>query len=131
MFLQWDEQNASNNPELDKQRKRFLEYINTLQAAVINGDEQNSLGNVLDEFTAFSVVYFEREEDLIVELNYTKYLEHKQDHDDLIRKLIDLQEQFIDQQIMVCFDALDYSDSWLSKHIKEYDGEFILFVRQS
>jgi hemerythrin len=131
VFLQWNQQIAFNNEELDKQRMGFLEYVNTLQAAVINGDEQNSLGGVLDEFTAFSVVYFEREEDLFIKHNYSKYLEHKQEHDDLIRKLIDLQEQFIDQQIMVCFNALDYSDSWLSKHNKEYDRDFMLFDRQS
>ena len=131
MFLKWDEQYAFNNAELDKQRKELIEYVNALQTAVINGDEQNLLGGVLDEFAAFSVVYFEREEQFFIELNYSKYLEHKQEHDDLIRKLIDLQEQFIDKQIMVCFDALDYSDSWLNKHIKDYDGEFRLYARQS
>lgn len=131
MFLQWDEQYVFNDAELDKQLKGFLEYVNALQAVVINGDEQNSLGGVLDKFTAFSVVYFDREEDLFIKLNYTKYLEHKQEHDDLIRKLIELQEQLIDKQIMVCFDALDYLDNWLDKHIKEYDGEFMLFARQS
>lgn len=131
VFLQWNEPYVFDNGELDKQRKEFLEYVNALQAAVINGYEQNSLGGILDDFTAFSVVYFEREEDLFIKLNYTKCLEHKREHDDLIRKLIELQEQLIDKQMLVGFDVLDYLDSWLNKHITEYDGEFMLFARQS
>jgi len=131
LFLQWEEQYAFNNAELDEKRKGFIEYVNALQAAVINGDEQNSLEGVLDEFTAFAVVYFQREEDLFIKLNDTKYLEHKQEHDDLIRKLIALQEQFLDKQIMVCFDALDCLDSWINKHFKEYDGKFLVSARQN
>ena len=128
-FLQWSNSYALNLKDVDEQHEKLFELVNTLYDSGVNGDEQNSLGIILDELIDYTVYHFETEEKLFIKHAYPKYNQHKEQHDDLTKQVLTLQEQFRAKKVTIAFDVLDFLSDWLKKHTMESDLEFAVFLK--
>jgi len=129
-FMEWGEKYLTGIQEVDDQHHGLFDLVNQLYQAVANGDEQQTVGKILDELIDYTVLHFQTEERLFVEYKYPKLEEHKQQHDDLTRQVLDLQEQFQEKSITISFDVLDFLHDWLKDHTTGSDLEFGRFYQQ-
>ncbi len=127
-FLAWTDQFRLNVKEIDEQHKYLFSLLNRLHNSVIEGAEQSALDKVLAELIEYTVYHFNSEEKLLKENNYPELDIHKQEHDELTRKVIELQTKFRDGSATISFEVLDFLSDWLTKHTMGSDQRYAAFI---
>jgi len=128
-FLDWEDKYKVNVKVIDEQHEKLFDIVNLMYESIVHGDEQNAIGEILESLISYTVYHFETEEKLFKEYEYPKYDEHKAQHDDLTKQVLDLQEQFDQKVVTITFDVMDFLSDWLKKHTTESDLEFSEFYR--
>lgn len=128
-FLDWENKYMVNVEVIDQQHERLFEIVNAMYDSIVRGDEQNALADVLDELIAYTVYHFETEEKLFKEYEYPAYSIHKDQHDDLTKQVLELQEQFDLKVVSITFEVMDFLSDWLKKHTTESDLQFSDYMR--
>jgi len=128
-FLDWEDKYKVNVKVIDEQHEKLFDIVNLMYESIVHGDEQNAIGEILESLISYTVYHFETEEKLFKEYEYPKYDEHKAQHDDLTKQVLDLQEQFDQKVVTITFDVMDFLSEWLKKHTTESDLEFSEFYR--
>lgn len=100
-----------------------------LYDSVVRGDEQHALGHILDELIDYTAYHFDTEEKLFETHGYPKLEEHKREHTELTKQVLDLQEKFYNKEVTITYEVLDFLNEWLKRHTTESDLEFANFQR--
>lgn len=130
-YMNWSSQYLLGLDEVDRQHQQLFEMVNRLHAAVVNGADRSIAGGILDELIDYAVEHFSTEERLFLQQGYPEYQEHKQEHDQLTRQVLDIQAGFRSGRITASFDLLDFLSEWLKKHTTDSDLKYAQFARQS
>jgi hemerythrin len=130
-FMTWSDKYKLNLGIVDEQHENLFELVNQLYDSVVKGEEQNALGLILENLINYTVYHFETEEELFELFNYPKLEEHKKEHNDLANQVLDLQQRFLDHEITITYDILDFLNEWLKDHTTHSDMEFATFQQSS
>jgi len=128
-FLEWNVKYSLGIDEIDEQHQKLFDLVNRLHTAVVEGAEQSTLGEILDELIDYTIDHFNTEEKLFKENNFPEYKEHKQQHDDLTAQVVELQTKFREEIATISFDVLDFLGEWLTKHTIDSDQKYALFMK--
>lgn len=128
-FLDWENKYKVNVEIIDQQHEHLFEIVNNMYNSIVKGEEQNALADVLSELIAYTVYHFETEENLFKEYGYPDYLEHKKQHDDLCKQVLELQEQFQLKVVTITFEVMDFLSAWLQEHTTNSDLKFADYLR--
>lgn len=128
-FLDWENKYKVNVEVIDQQHEHLFEIVNNMYNSIVKGEEQNALADVLSELIAYTVYHFETEENLFKEYGYPDYLEHKKQHDDLCKQVLELQEQFQLKVVTITFEVMDFLSAWLQEHTTNSDLRFADYLR--
>ncbi len=129
-FLEWSEKYSMGMDEIDEQHHRLFVLVNRLHQAVVDGAEQSTIGEILDELIDYTVNHFDTEEKIFKENNYPEYEVHKQQHDDLTAQVVELQSKFREGSATISFEVLDFLSEWLTNHTLDSDRKYVLFMNQ-
>jgi hemerythrin len=127
-FMTWDDKYSLKMKEVDEQHQHLFELINRLHEAVVTGEERTTLAEILDELIDYTVEHFQTEEKLFEEHNYPEYDMHKKEHDDLTKKVLELQTQFGEGSATISFEVLDFLNDWLLNHTLHSDQKYSLYL---
>lgn len=128
-FLEWGKQYEVGISKIDEQHEHLFDLVNMLYDSIVEGQEQNALGEVLNELISYTVYHFETEEKLFQEYEYPQVAEHKAEHDELTKQVLELREQFELKVVTITFEVMDFLSDWLKKHTTESDLKFADFLR--
>lgn len=128
-FMTWSEKYKVDLPIVDQQHEHLFELVNLLYDSVVRGDEQHALGTILDELINYTSYHFDTEEKLFAEHHYPKIEDHKKEHTDLTKQVLELQEKFNNKEVTITYEVLDFLNDWLKKHTTESDLEFAEYQR--
>jgi hemerythrin len=126
-FMTWTE-NLSVNDEIDVQHKRLFDIVNELHAAVTAGAERSALAHVFNELIDYTIYHFRTEEGYFAALAYPDAPAHKKEHDDLTAQVLALQSQFVEGDLVISFELLDFLYDWLMNHTSDSDLKFKKFL---
>jgi hemerythrin len=70
-------------------------------------------------------VHFTVEESLMRILGYPEYEDHHEEHDKLIRQVVELQQKLKSGKANISFELLHFLRGWLSHHILETDKAYV------
>jgi hemerythrin len=104
----------------DDQHKTLFQLLNDLHE-LATGNDRNAIGSKLDALINFVVEHFKTEEKLMQEKNYSKYNEHKAEHDKLVATCADLQAKFHSGKAEITQETTAFVKSWLDTHIPSVD----------
>jgi len=127
-FISWADKYSMNVQEIDKQHKHLFVLLGNLHKAVSEGAEQGTLAEILDELIDYTVYHFKTEEDLFKKYKYHDYDNHKKEHDDLTKQVVELQKQFMDGSATISFEVLDFLRDWLLTHTMGSDMKYVNFI---
>jgi hemerythrin len=128
-FLDWENKYKVNVEIIDEQHEHLFEIVNNMYDSIVRGDEQNALEEILSELIDYTVYHFETEEKLFKDYGYPEYDEHKNQHDDLCKQALELQEQFKLKVVTITFEVMDFLRGWLQDHTTSSDLKFADFMR--
>ena len=125
----WDDSIALGIPTIDGQHKALFGWINTLNAAIKNGDGSEAVGEVIWNLITYVTEHFSEEERLMLSYNYPGLAAHRKEHDQFVSRLREIQVDYIDGHEMG-ENILDFLVDWLVCHIKGTDQGYSRFIHQ-
>jgi len=128
-FFEWDDSIALGIPNIDKQHKALFDWVNILEAAIRNGDEAEAVGEAIWNLITYVTEHFSEEERLMLSCNYPDLAAHRQEHDQFVLRLNEIQVNFLQGHKMAA-SVLDFMVEWLVCHIKGTDQSYSRFIHQ-
>jgi hemerythrin-like metal-binding protein len=124
----WDDSVALGIPIIDEQHKALFDWINTLNEAIESGDGSEAVGEIIWKLITYVTEHFGAEERLMISCNYPELAAHRQEHDQFVARLSEIQVSFIDGHEMGV-NVLVFMVNWLVYHIKGTDQGYSKFIR--
>jgi len=119
--LVWDYVLSVGNDEIDEDHQRLIDLFNMLNHAVTEGGNQEYLAAVLEELINCTVWHFSHEERLMLKHGYEGMTEHREEHQELIKSVKELQHKILQAGNAMVSDDLEYLERWLTAHILSAD----------
>jgi hemerythrin len=123
--MTWTEEMSVGVKELDEDHKKLICMMNEVHDAVLSNLPKAELRHVVDELVSYTSVHFAREEDLFGKTGYSNAVEHTNEHDRLLAKVLRLQAGFnAGFMSTISAEVMQYMKNWLFRHILEYDKAY-------
>ncbi len=119
--LDWSDDYCVNIKEFDKDHRFLLSLTRRFFSALAQSKVHEIAIRILDNLIDYSQYHFSKEEILLSETDYPKLQEHKEEHDILRKKVLDLRERYNNKEETVIPDMKELLDQWLHIHIMKHD----------
>lgn len=128
--LIWDKSLSVEVDEIDEDHRRLVELYNILGHSVEEGDASDYVEAVLEELISCTVWHFRHEERLMLKYAYEDSVEHKTEHEDLIKSARELQQKYLQQGSEFSNKDIEYLEHWLTEHILVADMKMGRYLSQ-
>ena len=124
-LLEWNENLSVGVSTIDDEHKNLVGMLNELYDAMQAKHSEEALGGVLDGLVAYTVYHFKHEEALFAKTGYAAAAEHKKEHDDLTKHVLDVQKEYQEgATATLSTEVLNFLRKWLLTHILVSDKKF-------
>ena len=113
----WDHVLSIGIDEIDDDHRRLIEIFNLLNHSVAEGETQEYLEAVLEELINCTIWHFSHEERLMLKYGYSGLTEHKEEHQELIQSVKELQQNILQTGRLEASEDLEFLERWLTQHI--------------
>ncbi len=123
--LTWSSNLETGIRQIDLQHQELIEMINELEAAYLDGHDDNALNRLLPRLTTYVVFHFGTEEGMVRKFAAgTPHAEHHlAEHGKFTRKIAAMKEVGSTDKHGALGDLVEYLKSWLLEHIMKTDKE--------
>jgi hemerythrin-like metal-binding protein len=126
-LINWSDTMSVGVAKVDKEHQKLIELINLLHSEMAAGKSNEVMGKVLGQLIAYTKSHFSMEEALFRTHSYPQATAHKQEHDALTKKVLDLQAEFTAGKTFIGVPTLNFLRDWLTQHILKVDMAYKLF----
>lgn len=128
--LEWQESYCCGNEMIDSQHRNLFDLSNELFEAALSGRSTEEISLILTKLIDSTKQHFQDEEKLLKSLNFPGLDMHADNHSRLLRKGLELSEQFHAAKLSVgdVFEFLAFES--VMRHMLEVDREFYPFIRK-
>jgi hemerythrin len=95
-LLEWTDKMSVGIETIDADHKKLLALVNELHAVVRKKESPQAVGRVLRDLIAYTDYHFQAEEQLLRLLRFPDLERHKEVHDQLRKKVADLEARYGD-----------------------------------
>jgi len=127
-LLRWTQDLSVKIAELDDQHKELMNLANLLYDSMKEGKGKDVLGKILNNLADYAVYHFETEERLFRKYDYPEYLNHKKEHDDLIKEVVKLARDYEKGEFIINTNLINLLEWWLDNHIIHSDKKYSSFL---
>ena len=125
-YITWKDHYSVNDPSLDAEHIRIIQYINDLYAALQNPTQDAAATKqVLDRLVQYTFTHFDHEEARMREIGYPNFEAHKAQHDDLRRRTVGLRTNVT---LVTARDVLVFLKDWFVNHIQGEDKLYAAYM---
>jgi hemerythrin len=124
----WKDSYSVGFADIDAQHRRLFQLASELHAAMIAGKGKDAMEQVLGNLVSYTRTHFAAEEGLMRRHSYPEYLAHKNQHDDLTRKVLALQEAHAANRATLTLETMRFLSDWLTQHIGSSDRRIGAFL---
>lgn len=129
-FIVWTNELSVDVKMLDNDHKRLAIQINNLHEGLMAGLDSKALEHIFEELVAYTRLHFAHEEKLLAEAGYSGAAAHKQEHDQKITQLLNLQARFLGARESADYlEILDQLKEWLIAHTQGLDKDFVAHLK--
>lgn len=130
-LFKWSDDYSVHVQEIDEQHKILVGLLNELHVAIIEHHGKNTSRAVLDRLAEYTRTHFLLEESLMRLTHFPGFEVHKQQHEDLISQVQELQKKLDNENVTITFELLHFLKNWLIHHINESDKVLGAHVQNS
>ncbi|MBV6272094.1 bacteriohemerythrin [Alcaligenaceae bacterium CGII-47] len=129
VFYPWSAELEVGIDTIDRDHQKLVQLINDLHESMTLGHSKEVLGSTLDELIFYTQDHFYREEQIMKNAGYAGYAQHKQIHDQLVKKVADFRDSYRAGRSMVSIELSNFLRDWLSSHIMKTDKDYAPVVK--
>ena len=136
-LVQWSDDLSLHIPSIDQQHRKLFDLVNHLHDEIQKKEKgekseaelKTVIESVLDDLSQYVIKHFAYEEGLLDENKYLESKVHKEEHEVLMHRLVDLQVDIDDDQgNKRAEDLLEFLKDWLTCHIQLTDKKYASFL---
>lgn len=131
MAIEWTDELATGSVKIDMQHQTIFERINGMLEACSNGKGRSEVKELLAFLEDYVMTHFSTEEQLMKQYGYAGFFEHRAQHLEFTRKLMELKKKVEKEGIGV--DTVIATNqlvvSWFVHHIKKVDTQLGSFLK--
>jgi hemerythrin-like metal-binding protein len=124
-LINWSDQYSVKIKEIDEQHKKFLELVNDLYDAFNKEEQQEKIGNVIDEMKKYAITHFNTEEQYFSQFIYEDSEKHIEEHKQFLKQVELFQNELKDDHRLIAYKVLNFLRDWLHSHILTTDKKYI------
>jgi hemerythrin len=125
-LLIWSEKMNIGIDSIDREHRELLAILNLLYDHIQEGQGRAVLAEVLDRLVAYTATHFDHETRLFAETGYEGAAAHLRQHDELVRRVRDLQIRHrAGGGPVLSLEALTMLKTWLVDHIQGSDRDYV------
>lgn len=102
---------------IDEQHKTLVAMLNDLAAAINSGTGQGVVADLVARMRRYAQEHFQFEEKEMAATAYPARNSHMIQHDDFIKKLLDMEEQLARHETVSAIEIRNFAWQWLRDHI--------------
>lgn len=127
-FMNWQRDYVVGVAEIDNQHRRLVEMVNSLHEAMKSGSGKSLVPRILNELTDYTVSHFSTEERYMQQTCYPEYGEHKRQHEELTRQVLQVKAQVDSGAPVNTIEVMNFLKGWLVDHILGSDKKLGLYI---
>ena len=124
-MIAWKEEYNTGVELIDEQHRKLLEIANRAHILLRDDfrmDKYDEIISILGELKEYTVYHFASEEAYMAEIQYSRLLSHKVEHNDFIEKINGVDLEKIDRNHnQSLLKILDFIVAWIDSHIIKKD----------
>ncbi len=124
MHFPWKEEYEMGISVIDKQHKYFVSLINEIYDAILAGQTDKKLKEILSKLIDYAKEHFDTEEKYFDKFHYEGSDEHKAKHKELKKSVLDFQKRLKEDKVIVSFNLVNFLEDWLGEHLKDMDFKY-------
>ena len=125
MGLTWDVSFCVGHAAIDADHEHLFDIFNKLETACARGEACQVIDEIFVELAEYTMVHFQREEQIMIRDRMPEFAAHKAEHDRLLQHLsalIDLAEV---QPETATVETLKLLRDWVAHHIMTWDQRLV------
>jgi hemerythrin len=129
-FVNWEDRYSVGIPLIDEQHKELIRLTNELYQGCLAGDDAarefffNTVRGAMD----YVKHHFSAEEKVLENINYPHLAEHKKQHEDFIRKIVEDVKSFQGGKKFVPNNFVRFLKDWILSHIAISDTQYAAYI---
>jgi len=127
-YIQWEDKYSTGIQEMDDQHRRIIELINELYDGRLDGHADDAMIDALHGITEYARKHFKDEEALMAKVNFPLLDEHRVEHHQLIKNIVDFHRRVAGNAPPSNLEFLSFLKKWLAEHIVESDKVYGKYV---
>jgi hemerythrin-like metal-binding protein len=130
-YFNWRDELSVHNELIDHDHHTLIDMVNELHRAVEMGNGYLILSDILNRLVVYTNEHFQREEELMLSIDYSEYNSHKEQHKKLLARVADLQHELNRDRVQIALDTAELLRFWLTSHILSSDKRLADNIRAS
>lgn len=123
-IIEWHPAYSVQVSKFDEQHKILIKLINDLHAAMKEGEGHGMLGEIFQSLADYTKNHFADEERMMETNTYSDLSRHKTAHDHLLKRVRELQNEFVEGNGIISISVLNFLKDWLITHIQGEDKKY-------
>ena len=124
-FIDWSPDFSVNHDDLDNEHREFIDAVNRLRTGLFEHRPKESIHDLFEFLTLYARKHFEDEENLMQEIGYPGYEQHKAAHEELLKAIEAHELHFREGRSRESAELLTFLlKSWLVDHILGMDRQY-------
>lgn len=130
ILMEWNEKLLLGIPSIDAQHKELVGMLNDLYGGFKSGTAKAVIGPVLDKLINYTAVHFKHEETIFDRTAYPETKNHKKEHENLVKRVLEVQAKFkSNQESILTQDLMVFLRNWLTDHILGTDRRYVAHLK--
>ncbi len=129
--MQWRTEYSLGIPEIDNQHRKLISLLNNLLDAMRKGKGREIALATLKDLVAYTDSHFKTEEAYFEKFHYSDTTAHRQEHDALRKKALQLLEGQESGKLGISTEILHFLTEWIDTHILKTDKKYISLFKDN
>ncbi|MCL2196346.1 MAG: bacteriohemerythrin [Treponema sp.] len=131
-FVEWTDKLACGIKIIDDQHKGLVNLVNEMFDHVSGNyvQERDYFNRVIQEAVKYVKTHFATEEKILVATKFTGYAEHKKEHENFIRAIVDNIKEYESGNRLTLSTFTRFLKDWILSHIAFMDKQYFEYFRK-
>jgi len=132
VYVQWDDSYSVGVELIDKQHKQLFDFTNALYEGCRRGETaaREHFIETLHATVDYVAVHFSTEERIMEKINYPDTANHKREHADFVKKIMESQKELEEDKKGVALKFVQFLRDWVLSHIAICDKKFVEYLNK-
>jgi hemerythrin-like metal-binding protein len=122
--IQWRDSYSVGDDRMDSQHKRLVVMLNNFNDSLSKGHGKEKLYDTLMGLVDYTKKHFKDEEALMESINYPGLEDHKREHKELTRQVVDFAKKYNAGETAITIELMHFLRDWLINHIQGEDKRY-------